>query len=316
MGNQLRTREPTGAVAWPFLLVEGSEKAGKTYAALSLSADDRIGRSFLFDFGEGSGDEYAPLGDYEIVEHDGTYRDFLAQLVAACAVPTVDGKPNLIVIDSVTAMWEALKVWAENRAKSSRRGKQLLADDPDAEIDVPMNIWTDTNDRWGRMVNMLRGWPGIAVVIARGREVAKVGQGGQPVAGQTEYRVEAQKSLPYAVSAQVRMQAPHKATLVAARSLHVDIPARGLPLPDETPLAHLVFDVLGAGKSWSVAPVVHPNFTETLITEAQADRVRAACTSDELRAMWRERFGCVPAQLPADRWDEAEDWLSDLEAAS
>ncbi|MCA8976117.1 MAG: hypothetical protein KDC98_15450, partial [Planctomycetes bacterium] len=96
--------------------------------------------------------------------------------------------------------------------------------------------------------------------IARSGEVAKVGANGAPIAGQTEYRVQAQKSTPFAVSAQVRMSAPHQATLIAARSLAVDVPEKGIALPDDAPLAHVVFEVLGAGGEWQVSTAVHAQF--------------------------------------------------------
>ena len=308
----LRTRKPTGQVAYPLLLVEGGEKTGKTYASLALSADPRIGRAFLFDFGEGSGDEYAPIGDYEIVEHDGTYRDFIGQLEAACAIPATDGKPNLIVIDSITGLWDALKVWTEGRARRSNRGKRLLAQDPDAEIDISMNLWTDANGRWGRMMHTLRGWPGVAVLIARGRETAKVGSDGRPVTGETDYRVDAQKDTPYNVTAQVRMSAPHTATLVAARSLTVDVPPKGLRLPDEGPLGHLVFDLLGAGGEWAVAPGTQAQFGRT-VRDAKVQLVELLGGSKEAAAAIWAAGPCADA-AGTDEVSDA-DWQA-LEAAA
>lgn len=254
--SKLRTRPPSGAVPWPLLLVEGAEKAGKSFAAYRLSSDERVGRTFVIDLGEGTADEYARLGPYEVVVHDGTYNDILEQVRAACAEPTEPGKPNVLIIDSVTALWSLLKTWAETRARSSRAGRKRLAEDPDAEVDVSMNLWNDAADRWYRIINELRRSNVVGVLIAHGKEVAKV-QGGQPVAGQTEYKVEAHKGTPFAVTAQVRMTKPHRATLVAVRSLDVEVPARGLALPDENPLGHLVFDVLGAGKESAPAQIVH-----------------------------------------------------------
>ncbi len=52
------------------------------------------------------------------------------------------------------------------------------------------------------------------------------------------------------------------------------------------------------------------------ITAEQVERVRKACATQDARTLWMGRFGCKPAQLPADRWAEAEDWISDLEALS
>lgn len=254
--SRLRTRPPTGQVPWPLLLVEGSEKAGKSYAAYRLSADLRVGRTFVIDLGEGTADEYARLGPYEVIVHDGTYNDILEQLRAACAEPTEPGKPNVVIIDSATALWSLLKSWAEQRAKRSKAGRKKLQDDPDAEVDVSMNLWNDAAERWYRVLNELRRSNVIGILIAQGKEVAKV-QGGQPVVGQTDYKVEAHKGTPFAVTAQVRMTKPHTATLVAVRSLDVEVPARGLKLADENPIGHLVFDVLGAGAESAPAQIVH-----------------------------------------------------------
>lgn len=44
-----------------------------------------------------------------------------------------------------------------------------------------------------------------------------------------------------------------------------------------------------------------------------AARVRKACTTKELRDLFRERFGKGAAEVPADRADEVVDWLCELE---
>jgi len=183
----LRTRKPSGQVAYPTILLEGPEKVGKSYAAYRLSTSPHVGRTFVFDLGEGTADEYAELGPYEIVEHNGTFSDLLEQMKAAAAEPAVDGRPNVIVLDDGTALWDLLKDWADSRARTSRAGRKKLADDPDAEIDVSMNLWVDAKDRWYQVLNLLRAWPGIGVMIGRGKEVAKVP--GRPARRRTD-RVE------------------------------------------------------------------------------------------------------------------------------
>ena len=241
----LRTRRPTGAVAWPLILVEGTEKSGKSVASYSLSADPRVGRTFVLDLGEGTADEYARLGPYEVIDHNGTYSDMVGQIEAACAEPRMDpAKPNVVEIDSGSEFWDLLKDWTNWRARNSKTGKRRLQQDPDAEIKPAMNLWNDARDRWYRIINLLRRSDVIAVVICRAREVAKV-ENGEPVANQTDYKVECEKGTPFAMTVQVRMGRPHTATLVAVRSLDVQLPEEGLRLPDENPLGHLVFDVLG-----------------------------------------------------------------------
>lgn len=255
----LRARRPTGSVAWPLILLEGEEKSGKTCAALELSASPRVGRTFAFDLDEGAIDEYAELGPYEVVDHAGTYSDLVAQLEAATKVPPVDGNPNVIVLDSGSALWSMLSAWADERARRSEKARRILRADPDAEVRVPMNLWTDAKGRWGRVVNLLRYWPGIAIVIARGREVAKVGPDGNPVAGETEWKVEVERSFPFNASAWVRMTRPRTARLIAARSLRVEVPADGLALDGPRPLERLVFEVLGAGGKFEASRAVRPD---------------------------------------------------------
>jgi hypothetical protein len=241
----LATRKPTGEVAFPLLLIEGVEKTGKTYAALSLSASERVGRRFVLELDEPTADEYASLGDFEILEHNGTFTSILEQLTAATKEPAEDGKPNVIILDTGSALWGLLKDWASYRARNSRKAKKTLEEDPDAEVDISMNLWNDAKDRWYSVINLLRAWPGIGIIVARGREVAKV-VNGTPVANQTEWSVEAEKSTPFAVSAVLRMTRPHVATLMSARSLHVDVPGKGQVLKVDGPVEHLVFEILKA----------------------------------------------------------------------
>lgn len=252
----LRTRTPSGQVAWPLILVEGAEKTGKSAQSYALSADPRVGRTFVLDIGEGTADEYARLGPYEVIEHNGTYTDMWEQIGLACKEPAPPGRPNVIEIDAGSNLWDLLKDWTNHRARNSRAGRKKLEADPDAEIDPSMNLWNDARDRWYRVINLLRRSGCIGVIICRAREVAMV-KDGQPVVGQTDYKVEAEKGTPFAVTAQVRMSKPHRATLVAVRSLDVDVPEKGLVLPDVNPLGHLVFDLLGCGEGTVAANVTH-----------------------------------------------------------
>lgn len=252
----LRTRRPTGQVAWPLILLEGDEKAGKSYAAYSLSADERVGRTFVVEFGEGIADEYKALGPYEIVEHNGTYPDVLAQVKAACAEPTEPGKPNVVVIDQMTEMWDLLNSWAEHRARGTKSAKQKLKGDPDATIEIPPFLHNEKRDRWYKVLNTMRHTPVIGVLVCRGQEVTKF-ENGQPVAGQTDYSIHGHKGTPFAVKAHVRMTKPHRATLLAVAALEADLPAGGRVLADANPLAELVFDVLGCGADSVARPITH-----------------------------------------------------------
>jgi len=319
----LRTRQPTGRVAYPLILVEGAEKVGKSYTSFALSASEKVGRTFVFDLGEGTADEYARLGPYEVVDHDGTFTDLLGQMREATAVPMDDGHPNVIVLDSATVLWESIKDWAGARARNGNKAKKLLRQDPDAEVSIPMNIWTDAADRWGQVMHLLRYWDGIGVLICRGKEVAKVGSDGQPVMGQTDYKIEAHKATQANVTAHIRCMSPGAAVLVDARSLDVSIPSGGLRLPAENPLEHVVFDILGAGGAFqtssAVEPQPHDPAPAALIGADDVARLtgamKGAADPSEAKAMWHARFGVWPSRLPVDRLAEADDFISDLTPA-
>src|SRR3954453_11884006 len=80
----LKTRKPTGRVPWPCVLLEGEEKAGKSWALAQFSTSDRIGALYWIDLNEGTGDEYGaiPGANYQLIEHDGSYAAVLAAVQA------------------------------------------------------------------------------------------------------------------------------------------------------------------------------------------------------------------------------------------
>lgn len=265
--SPLRTRKPTGSVTYPLVLFEGEEKAGKTYAALALSASPKVGRTFAFDMGEGVLDEYAPLGPYEIVEHNGTFGDFLEQLRIAAKEPSPDPeKPNVIVIDTVSTIWRLLCDWADGRARSSSKNLNVLKKDPNAEITITMNLWNDAKERWRQMMTVLLTYPGIVIVTARGQEVTEVDDAGNPTKGKV-WTVQAEKTLSFDASAIVRFRRPRTATLIAARSLYVDVPSNGLTLEPNGVAEHLIFELLGAGGSFTPRD---PRLAEVGVASADA----------------------------------------------
>ena len=244
----LQARKPTGEVAFPFVLVEGESKSGRTYASLRLSADPRVGQTFVFELAENRADEYAALGDFLIVEHDGTLSGLRAQLQAAMAEPTVDGKPNVIVIDTGSALWDMHKARAAQRARSSKRARQVLAEDPDADIEVGMSYWTAVKDMWWQdFINPLKAWPGIVVMTVKAENKTKVDQDGRPTKD-SEWTRDLEKGTVFATTAVVRTRHPKPPVVSSVNSLRVEMPSSGvLDLPDTDPLAFLIFDLLGAG---------------------------------------------------------------------
>lgn len=244
------TRVPTGTPAWPLTLVEGEEKAGKSYQLARLSADPRIGMTFAFDW-EGRLDEYRSLGDYVLVDWNGTFLDFEAKLKAVAQVPRLpDGRPNLIIIDPITALWRLLVDWADRRARNGKKNRDLLEKDPDAEIVISMNLWNDAKDRWRRVMDVLTSYDGLVVLAARGGEVAVLDAQGNPVANQRSWSVQAEKTLTSDVTAWVRVhRSPRRAELVGAASLNFTVENEAMALPLEDTLAHVIFDLFGAGQA-------------------------------------------------------------------
>src|SRR5690606_23124247 len=78
----IKTRKPTGAVPWPLILLEGGEKAGKSWACAELSASEKVGQTYWLDLSEGAADEYGavPGARYLVVEHNGTWQDIVGQV--------------------------------------------------------------------------------------------------------------------------------------------------------------------------------------------------------------------------------------------
>lgn len=307
----LRTRKPSGQVAYPLILVEGSEKSGKTFSALSLSSSERVGRCFVFELGERAADEYAPLGDYEIVEHNGTYADLLDQLRAATREPAEDDRPNMIVIDSASMLWSLLKDQASAAARRSKRAVKILAEDPDADIETTMTYWTTAKERWWTVINLLRGWPGISVMTCRAGEVTKVAHG-QPVAGQTEWSRDLEKGTPFAMTAIVRAQHPKPPVLVAVQSLSLSLPAKGMPLPADGSLETLVFDTLGAGGAFAQSPVVNPVAgipvveAKSILWADACDRLDREKAKDVATKVWAAAGLDGRAEVTQDELDQAK----------
>jgi hypothetical protein len=253
----LKTRQPTGRVPWPCILLEGEEKAGKSWALAQFSSSDKIGALYWIDLNEGTGDEYGavPGAKYQLVEHDGSYAAVLAavQAVKAEARRAADaGEPPVVLgIDTGSAIWDGLKDWASDRAAKSARNRELLKRDPNAEITISQNLWNDAGSRWRKLQTEFLTFPGIVVVTARGKEVTEVDANGRPIEGQKTWSVQTHKEFPYAATVWMRLRRGMKPLVVGARSVHVGIKPNTDPAKEVTdPAANgrllewLVFDAL------------------------------------------------------------------------
>jgi AAA domain-containing protein len=328
----LRTRKPSGKMAPPVILLEGGEGAGKSWAAAALSGSDKVGRTFWLQVGtEVTADEYGAIPGvrYEIVEHDGTWRQIFGAVLDAKTEAEQErkrgAKPTVLVIDTVGALWEMLSDWAYNRAKGSKKNKAKLEEDPNAEIDVTTNFWNDATGRWRKLMTTVLTFPGIVVLLSRGRETVLM-QNGQPVMGKTDYKVEGQKGLTFDVPVWVRMtrdMGPHAARVMKLRSVHnpVEAPKPGAQtrnpgkvLPDFT-LERLVFDFLKFSAEDSEERVVVPMQpgSDAPLSEMAAVLELAVTSAEDVNKQLRAAYSRVKAAAESGDVSPAEAaYLGDL----
>lgn len=225
------SRPPTCLVPPPSILIEGGDKSGKSWLCAQLTASPLVGDSYWLDLGEGAGDEYgdAITGEitYKLLRHDGTWHAIMQRCrevhTHAAAVAAAGGKPVVLVVDSGSIMWEMLKTWADTRARSSRKNRARLEADPNAEITIPPNVWGDVHQRHMEFLKMLITFEGILLVTARGRETVKVDKGGNPIAGESDYKVDSQRDVPFAATAHIRMHRDDHPMIMGCRSKHLRI---------------------------------------------------------------------------------------------
>ncbi|MEV0968476.1 AAA family ATPase [Microtetraspora glauca] len=308
----IRTRQPTGRVPWPLILVEGAEKSGKSWAAATLSASEKVGQTYWIDLGEGAADEYGavPGARYLVVEHDGTWASIMGQIRAvrdeAARAAQAGEPPVVLVIDSMTAEWELLKDWAANRARTSAVNQKRLKEDPNAEVSVPMNLWNDATARHRRLMTTLMTFPGIVVVTARGKEVAAMDAKGSPIPGTREYKVEGHKTLPFDATVWIRLARDADARVIGARSVHAGVrPGRDAakPLPQDWTLEWLVFEGLKCGDGSHARQLTQPKAGAespeldelSEIAVELLGRAEDTATTEQLTTVWKATGGALKA---------------------
>ncbi|AIW02454.1 AAA family ATPase [Mycobacterium phage MinionDave] len=287
----LKTRPPTGAVPWPLILVEGGEKAGKSWAAAVLSSSEKVGRTLWIDWSEGAADEYGaiPGARYEVIEHDGTWTSIMEQVRAARdeAQRAIDAgeKPVVLVIDSMTAEWDDLKEWVDNKARRREANLKKLERDPEAEIVISTDLWNLATARHKELMRVLMRFPGIVVMIARGADQVAM-ENGKPTSQRT-WKVEGQKNLAFDASVWVRLNRGEHPQIIGARSVHAGIiPGEDKPrrVPDLT-LEQLVFDILKCDPK--TAHVRELESVQDRVLEL-LDLIAAAESRDVLTGLWRD----------------------------
>ncbi|MFG2986270.1 hypothetical protein ACGFYQ_34300 [Streptomyces sp. NPDC048258] len=226
-----KSRTPTRLPNPPMVLLTGEWKTGKSYEAARGSGSDLVGMTYWIQIGggEGTADYYGdvPGARYEIVPHDGSYQDILDAIRWAIAQDPANGKQNMIVLDSVTSLWDLLSdevaLLARHRAvrraqESGRRARQFDAVVSDED---ERDLWNRAKDRWGEVLWLLRRHSGPTLFIAR-QELVTAFENNKPTR-HTYRRIRAEKNLGAAVDAIVELHAPGEAYVTGARTLHWQI---------------------------------------------------------------------------------------------
>jgi hypothetical protein len=169
-----------------------------------------------------------------VLEHDGTFAQIYEQVLAVTAeaarAKAAGEPPVVLVIDSITDVWNGLKAWVDERHRRSPAGQAALRKDADAELKPTQNLWNDANSRHRRLMSKLMTFPGIVVITARGKEVTEV-KDGKPVQGSKVWSVETQKDVPYDATLWLRMFRDQRPIVIGARSVHAGIRPGEEPQP-------------------------------------------------------------------------------------
>jgi len=229
------TVDPNCRPTWPFLLVTGREKTGKTWWSVEGSASDLIDRAYLIEVGDGQGHEYGaiPGVKYKMVPHDGSYRDLYNAVWWSVTQPAAEGKVNLPILDSGTVLWdligselqEVANRRFERRVQQAKRdGKKPPEMGPDG-VDITMDLWNIGKKRWYGIIDLLRYYNGPAIIIARMEEVTVV-KNGKPTTNK-EWKVKAEKNLSFDVDGIIDFKQHQRPVLTGLRSVRFPVPEGG-----------------------------------------------------------------------------------------
>jgi hypothetical protein len=216
----LTTRKPTGKPPWPILLLAGREKAGKSWAAITASASPLVGRTLYIGIGEDDPDEYSliPGADFDIVVHDGTYPGILNAVRAAVAEPSGE-LPTLIIVDSMTRLWNLIGDNIQAIANKRANGKRTASGD----YSISTDLWNVAASQWQDVMDALRLHQGPVILTARLDPVV-VMENGQPTK-KKDWKIQGHKSLPFDASAIIEMRERGQFLITGIRSARIKLDA-------------------------------------------------------------------------------------------
>jgi len=288
-----------------------------TWACAAFTASEKVGRCFWIDLGEGAADEYGaiPGADYEVVEHDGSFAALYQNVKEIHRIAGLElgarRKPVVLVIDTMTSEWDLLKDWAADRAKSTKANRKRLDADPNAELVITGNLWNDANARHRKLMNLLKTFPGIALMTAHGKQVAVIGPDGQPVEGKKTHKVEAQKSLGADASCWLRLFREAPGIIVGGRSVHLQFRPGDEPKPlaADWTLEGVIFDVLRCDPAKAhVRDLVQPKADTVTPEQIRDEALNTKTGYDRIRALYTEgkRLGYDDVMLMNESGDDEQ----------
>lgn len=236
----LTTRKPTGRPAWPLVLLAGAEKSGKSWAAAEASKSPLIGTTYWIGCGEDDPDELGRVGDFLIVEHNGSYPAIVDAITEINRLDQQGDKPTLIILDSISMVWAMLTDEAQAIAntRAARKAARSNKPAPQDDVAISMDLWNRAAKRWRRLMDALRAHQGPVILTAR-LSLISILANGEPT-GEKEYKIEGHKTLPYDVSAIVQLRSRSERYITGVRSVvWATEPDALIPFPTDAGVADL-----------------------------------------------------------------------------
>lgn len=236
MTTQFNTRKPSGIQSSPVILLAGVAGAGKTWAAVEATAVPEVDRAFFIEIGEGVADAYGavPGADFEIIEHDGSIGQIRDAIRWASEQPAEPEKYNMLILDSLTEVWDLLKdnAAAEMMQRVKRKQRRLNGAEPKPDMD----LWNKAGEVSDGLMRQLLDFPGPVICTARLDEVTEINDSGRP-SGAKDWKIQVNKKVPFRVSAVVQARSPRTWHLEKIVSTNPNLqiqPGELKPLPDFT----------------------------------------------------------------------------------
>lgn len=272
MTKQFNTRKPSGIQSSPVILLAGVAGAGKTWAAVEATAIPEVDRAFFIEIGEGVADAYGavPGADFEIIEHDGSIGQIRDAIRWAAEQPAESEKYNMLILDSLTEVWDLLKDNASATMMERVRRKQRRLNGGEPRPD--MDLWNKAGEVSDGIMRQLLDFPGPVICTARLDEVTEINDSGKP-SGAKDWKIQVNKKVPFRVSAVVQARSPRTWHLEKIVSTNPNLqmqPGELKPLPDFT-VAKLM-EAMQVKPNAPGSTMVDPKLDDSLSEKSQSQQ--------------------------------------------